>query len=74
MQSVTDNGNGGVTNYSYDATNEIASFGYPNSAAHSYSYDTRASVNHGLGLLFRIGIRHSERDMFGLATWDTPSE
>jgi len=56
LQTVTDARTTGVTNYSYDATNQLSSFTYPNSVAHSYSYDTRdrlttLGVNNGATVL-----------------------
>ncbi len=41
LSIVTDNVTNGVTNYSYDATSQIASFTYPNGATHASTYDLR---------------------------------
>ncbi len=38
---VTDNVTNGLTNYSYDATSQIASLTYPNGATHAFTYDLR---------------------------------
>ena len=41
LQTVTDNRARSVSNYAYDATNQLASMQYPNGVIHSYSYDLR---------------------------------
>lgn len=41
LQSVTDNRTSGVTNYTYDPTNQLATVTYPNAAIHTYTYDNR---------------------------------
>ena len=40
-QSVMDNGNGGTSVFTYDATSQLSSMLYPNGVTHAYSYDTR---------------------------------
>ncbi len=41
LQSVTDVRTNGVTNYSFDQTNQLAAFAYPNGVQHAFTYDNR---------------------------------
>ena len=41
LQSVTDIRTTGVTSYSYDATNQMASLPYPNDVTHGFGFDTQ---------------------------------
>ncbi len=66
LQSVTDNRTSGVTNYSYDQTNQLATMQYPNAVAHGFSYDLRDRAI-GLSVSGNTGVLASYTQTFGFA-------
>jgi RHS repeat-associated protein len=58
--TVVDNRTAGTTTYSYDATNQLSSFAYPNGVGHVHTYDNRdrltnVAVNGPSGVLANYG-------------------